>query len=267
MLKAIVEKRRTKQVIENEDTCETIFEEGMSEYEMAVAFVRSGKCRLSDAAKLALYGLYKQATVGDVNTACPSFDMVGAAKWKSWSSYKGLSKEEAQSKYVDYVTKLVPLWKKADEVQQMETTEGNVASTDSGFGLKVSTMKLGNEEDWKEGNDVFTYMGEKNEEKVLKFIESHPEDINKQDSNGRTLLHWACDRGSLPIVEKLLEHGCDVHIKDQDEMTALDNALVCEQYEIATLLLQKGARLSDCLPYSLDLAPKELLDSFASIDY
>lgn len=94
---------------------------------------------------------------------------------------------------------------------------------------------------------MFTYMGEKNEEKVLGFIESHPEDINKQDSNGRTfvlclslipsLLHWACDRGSLPIVEKLLEHGCDVHIKDQDEMTALDNALVCEQYEIATLLV------------------------------
>ena len=44
---------------------------------------------------------------------------------------------------MDYVTKLVPLWKKADEVQQMETKEGNVASTDSGFGLKVSTMKLG----------------------------------------------------------------------------------------------------------------------------
>lgn len=205
--------------------------------------------------------------MGDVNTPCPSFDMVGSAKWKSWSSYKGLSKEydrsllviarDAEAKYVDFVTKLVPLWKKADEIEQIATTEGNVASSDSGFGLKVSTMSVGyslvrgmmrrSEEDWKEGDDVFYYMGEKNEDKVLHFIQTHPEEVNQKDGEGRTcsftriithsLLHWACDRGSSTIVDKLVEQGADVSLKDNEGLSALDYALTCEQYDIASTLV------------------------------
>ncbi|KAL9242635.1 hypothetical protein vseg_016618 [Gypsophila vaccaria] len=52
---------------------------------------------------LVLYGLYKQATVGDVNTGCPSiFYQKDRAKWNSWNGCKGKSKEEAMT---DYVTK------------------------------------------------------------------------------------------------------------------------------------------------------------------
>ena len=37
---------------------------------------------LDDAQRLQLYGLYKQATVGDINSTEPSAsDVVGAAKW------------------------------------------------------------------------------------------------------------------------------------------------------------------------------------------
>lgn len=44
--------------------------------------------------KLALYGLFKQATIGDVNIENPgALDFVGSAKWNSWKSYEGLSKE------------------------------------------------------------------------------------------------------------------------------------------------------------------------------
>mmetsp|Transcript_11670 Transcript_11670/g.18976 ORF Transcript_11670/g.18976 Transcript_11670/m.18976 type:complete len:87 (+) Transcript_11670:150-410(+) len=54
-----------------------------------------------DEELLEIYALYKQATVGDVNTTRPGLmDFKGKAKWDAWNSKKGLSKEEAKTKYV-----------------------------------------------------------------------------------------------------------------------------------------------------------------------
>ncbi|CAM9467960.1 unnamed protein product, partial [Phaeothamnion confervicola] len=48
-----------------------------------------------------LYGLYKQANVGDVNTTRPGmFDVAGKAKWDAWNILKGKSKEEAMEAYI-----------------------------------------------------------------------------------------------------------------------------------------------------------------------
>eukprot|EP00796_Vickermania_ingenoplastis_P011981 gene11981-8254_t len=58
--------------------------------------------RESDATKLKFYGLYKQATVGDVNIPKPwVMDRVGRAKWGAWEALKGLAREEAKKQYVD----------------------------------------------------------------------------------------------------------------------------------------------------------------------
>jgi diazepam-binding inhibitor (GABA receptor modulating acyl-CoA-binding protein) len=55
-----------------------------------------------------LYGLYKQATVGNNNTSKPSFiDMVGIKKWDSWNNYKGYSKYQAEVEYIQLVNKLI----------------------------------------------------------------------------------------------------------------------------------------------------------------
>nr|CAI5869429.1 unnamed protein product [Callosobruchus analis] len=56
---------------------------------------------------LELYGLYKQATVGDVNIAKPS-DFEGAAKWNAWNSIKGMTGKSAKEKYIAKVNALVP---------------------------------------------------------------------------------------------------------------------------------------------------------------
>ncbi|XP_037552564.1 acyl-CoA-binding protein [Nematolebias whitei] len=54
-----------------------------------------------------LYGLYKQAKVGDVNTERPGFlSFTEKAKWDAWNAKKGLSKEQAMEAYVDLVEKL-----------------------------------------------------------------------------------------------------------------------------------------------------------------
>jgi acyl-CoA thioester hydrolase len=56
---------------------------------------------------LELYSLNKQATIGDINIDKPAmFDFVAAAKYNAWSIKKGMTKEDAQQKYIDYVTGL-----------------------------------------------------------------------------------------------------------------------------------------------------------------
>ena len=53
---------------------------------------------------LALYGLFKQSTKGDVDTKRPGMmNMVGRAKWDAWNERKGLSADEAMQAYIDLV--------------------------------------------------------------------------------------------------------------------------------------------------------------------
>lgn len=63
--------------------------------------------RPSDDELLELYGLYKQATVGDNETEKPGmFDFKGKYKWEAWTKLKGTSQEEAEQKYIALVDEL-----------------------------------------------------------------------------------------------------------------------------------------------------------------
>ena len=55
-----------------------------------------------------LYGLYKQATVGDNNTPKPSFlDFKGVKKWEGWNNYRGYTQKKAEYEYVVLVNTLL----------------------------------------------------------------------------------------------------------------------------------------------------------------
>lgn len=61
----------------------------------------------SNETLLELYGLYKQATAGDVQGDRPGgFDFRGAAKYDAWAKRRGMSQEEAMQAYVALVEKL-----------------------------------------------------------------------------------------------------------------------------------------------------------------
>ncbi|GMR29842.1 hypothetical protein PMAYCL1PPCAC_00037 [Pristionchus mayeri] len=65
---------------------------------------KTGPLQTSNDDKLKFYSLFKQATIGDVNTERPSFfSPVERAKWDAWEKVKGLSKEEAMKQYVETV--------------------------------------------------------------------------------------------------------------------------------------------------------------------
>jgi acyl-CoA-binding protein len=59
------------------------------------------------ATLLALYALFKQATVGDVEGKRPGMlDLKGRAKYDAWSGRKGVGKDAAMQEYVALVDRL-----------------------------------------------------------------------------------------------------------------------------------------------------------------
>lgn len=78
------------------------------QFEKAAADSKSLPEKPSNEILLQLYSLYKQGSIGDVNTDPPSnpFDFVNKAKYEAWASLKGRSSEEAMKEYVDLVNKL-----------------------------------------------------------------------------------------------------------------------------------------------------------------
>ncbi|CDS12370.1 hypothetical protein LRAMOSA04565 [Lichtheimia ramosa] len=78
-----------------------------AEFEKAAKEVNELKNKPSNDELLKLYGLYKQATVGDVNTDRPGgFDFKGKAKWDAWNALKGKSQEDAEKEYIAFVEEL-----------------------------------------------------------------------------------------------------------------------------------------------------------------
>jgi acyl-CoA-binding protein len=60
-----------------------------------------------DEVLLELYGLFKQATSGDVSGDEPGmFDFVGRAKYDAWAARRGLTREEAMERYIARVGQL-----------------------------------------------------------------------------------------------------------------------------------------------------------------
>ncbi|ESP02244.1 hypothetical protein LOTGIDRAFT_205113 [Lottia gigantea] len=78
-----------------------------AEFTTAAEEVKNLKEKPADAEMLEIYALYKQATVGDVNTTRPGMlDFTGKAKWDAWEAKKGTSKEDAEKAYIAKVAEL-----------------------------------------------------------------------------------------------------------------------------------------------------------------
>lgn len=57
--------------------------------------------RPSNEDLLQIYGLFKQATTGDVDGKRPGMlDVKGRAKYDAWASFKGKSADEAKTAYI-----------------------------------------------------------------------------------------------------------------------------------------------------------------------
>merc|ERR1712060_984202 len=69
-----------------------------------------GVSEFSTEIQLALYGCYKQATVGD-NPAGRPWGMEASYKWSAWNEHRGCSRTEAMLRYIRVLTEVAPQWR------------------------------------------------------------------------------------------------------------------------------------------------------------
>ena len=82
---------------------------------------------------------------------------------------------------------------------------------------------------------------------ILEKIFSLPNNlinINYQDDNGFSALHYACDEGNLKIVEILLKANCETNIKNNEKKTPLHLASKRGYFDISKKLIENGALLN-----------------------
>ena len=87
-------------------------------------------------------------------------------------------------------------------------------------------------------------------EKFLEILEqmySLPSElinINYQDENGFSALHFSCDEGNLKIVDILLNANCETNIKNNEKKTPLHLASKRGYFDISKKLIENGALLN-----------------------
>ena len=100
-----------------------------------------------------------------------------------------------------------------------------------------------NDKTLDEINDELTWpkitaeIGKGNTTFIKTIITSNDVDINAQNpENGKTLLIYAVIIGNIDLINIMCNFGADVHLKDEDDMDALDYAEKYGQYKITELL-------------------------------
>jgi acyl-CoA-binding protein len=198
--------------------------------------VAKNTTRIDQTTLLELYGFYKQATVGSCNISKPGiFNMQGRAKWSAWNDLKEMTQEEAKAKYIARVKALGFV---TDEA-------GDTGPT--GRWVSVSVMQPEPEPAIPEAEKtIFDFVQEKNFEKLDKMLPNLTTDeLNRTDDGGMGLLHWAADRGCVKTLQKLLDQpGINVNIQDEELQTPLHYASSCGHLACVELLLKTGANKS-----------------------
>lgn len=87
----------------------------MSTFDKAAEYIANlppkGDFVPSTEMRLEFYKYYKQAKEGDNSKEQPGMIQVEARKkWDAWNSIKGMSKDEAEKKYIEALVKLNPNW-------------------------------------------------------------------------------------------------------------------------------------------------------------
>uniref|UniRef100_A0A0D6R2R2 ACB domain-containing protein n=1 Tax=Araucaria cunninghamii TaxID=56994 RepID=A0A0D6R2R2_ARACU len=205
--------------------------------------------RIPNDVQLQFYGFYKLATEGPCTVPPPSaLKMTARAKWHAWQSLGTMSPEAAMQKYVALLTEIRPSWadgmnkkNRKQEEEKQEEESSHQSATRGGIGPVFSTFVNNEESDDETKLEIIhSYASEGDVTGLLQLLEQGIT-IDLRDSQGRTALHWAADRGQLKIAETLVSKGADINAKDMEGQTPLHYAFVCEREDIAKYLIDHGA--------------------------
>lgn len=202
--------------------------------------------KLDQNTLLALYGLYKQSTVGPCNASKPGiFNMQARAKWNAWNDLGQMSKTDAMCAYVNKLKEIDPEW--------TLSTQSDSKTSKKSYWVSVSTPFNANDDDnanqrdktfhdhVKDGSldEIKSYFSR---EITVSDDHGNKVSLNEYDENGLGPIHWAADRGHSHILEVLLQNGADVNLVDNEGgQTALHYAISCGHVECVKILKKYGA--------------------------
>ncbi|KDQ07734.1 hypothetical protein BOTBODRAFT_38532 [Botryobasidium botryosum FD-172 SS1] len=119
-----------------------------AQFDRAVEIVqglpKTGPIQTGYEEKLAMYSLYKQATVGNVKSARPGmWDMLGRAKWDAWAKHKDLDKQEAKWLYVETLLKVLRKYSDRTAARDLvKELEGYTAGLEGFTNIDPSSMVI-----------------------------------------------------------------------------------------------------------------------------
>jgi len=237
-------------------------------FDICSRFMRRTKLRNSNE-RLMVYGLFKQATEGDVTASRPGLlDMVGRAKWDAWKQLEGQTKLQARTGYIKYVMEHhgpafqdFMVMADGDGLAEEEDLEGDeeggggggdddvsmaqFVSTLGGTGAHTTTedanAEAAGEIMTKEQFAGLAGCAAKGDVGEVRRLLAAGAPVDGRDDLGRTALHWAAEGGYGDIVEALVEAGGGLDVADGDAETPLIIACVCEHAAIARRLVEAGA--------------------------
>lgn len=194
-----------------------------NQFEQAVSFISGSNLADNVELQLKLYGLYKQSREGPCDQPKPPlYDLKGRKKWFAWSEMGSMSKVEAMERYIELVKSINP------DFHSEKTgwvTVSSFANKEEPILDEKKTLS-----DWvKEGN--------------IAKISAFKGNININDEMGMAPIHWASDRGNLPVLKLLIEElSADINLQDEMGQTALHYAVTCCHDDVCLYLIEKGAR-------------------------
>lgn len=204
---------------------------------------------LSNAAKLGLYALYKQALVGDAPADPPSaagWDVAAKLKWRAWVELRGMPRVEATYAYTRTAHEQInggaqggdaegdeSIWDDApDDIRMGGAVQSRMAfDPDDGGGADSEAPPL----------HAAAKRGDARGCRALLEAAAGATAVDEADADGQTALHWAADGGHANVAAVLLEFGASPDAQDADGSTPLHMACVCEQLDVARLLVERGA--------------------------
>ncbi|OQR83830.1 acyl-CoA-binding domain-containing protein [Achlya hypogyna] len=216
-------------------------------FEHAAAFVAAAS-KLSNENKLVLYAFFKQATQGDCTAAKPSaIEFVAKAKWDAWMGLQGMTKEEAQKRYLEVVSSVCKGYSYDAEIISSEISEDESSADGSTFSMGSATSQVlvdRTTKEWQVVENEYHAARNGNLDDIDAVLSQSPDALDRQDDDGRTMLHWAVDRAQTDVAASLIARGANVNLQDKEGMTPLHYAVLCEHIPLVDLLVQNGADIS-----------------------
>ncbi|XP_019767001.2 acyl-CoA-binding domain-containing protein 6-like isoform X1 [Dendroctonus ponderosae] len=154
---------------------------------------------LDNRTLLRLYGFYKQSVEGPCSIPKPGwYDLKGQSKWQAWKMLGDLDKAQAMEGYIQLTLATCPDF----------SLDGTSSKAPSWVAVSAPIPEANSS-----AATISDHIRSGDLDQVAAYLKHNPSNINRLDSNGLGLIHYAADIGDSRILELLLKGGCQVNLQ------------------------------------------------------